>query len=177
MKKLFRYLAPYWYIAIFSPLFMIAEVLVDLSLPKIMSTIVNNSIYAETIEQGLAVVGENGIKMMVLVILGGLTGLGAAGFASAASQSFDNVTVVDSGLLSSAMGFVVNYLWLVVLSVICGVVAQFGDLAASVMKRSFAVKDFGHLIPGHGGMVDRVDSLMFVAPVVYYFITFFPVVS
>ncbi len=90
MKKLFRYLAPYWYIAIFSPLFMIAEVLVDLSLPKIMSTIVNNSIYAETIEQGLAVVGENGIKMMILVILGGLTGLGAAGFASAASQSFGN---------------------------------------------------------------------------------------
>ncbi len=90
MKKLFRYLKPYWYIAIFSPLFMIAEVLVDLSLPKIMSTIVNNSIYAESIEQGLAVVGQNGIKMMILVILGGLTGLGAAGFASAASQSFGN---------------------------------------------------------------------------------------
>ena len=90
MKKLFRYLKPYWYIAIFSPLFMIAEVLVDLSLPKIMSTIVNDSIYADTIEQGLAVVGENGIKMMILVILGGLTGLGAAGFASAASQSFGN---------------------------------------------------------------------------------------
>lgn len=81
------------------------------------------------------------------------------------------------GAVMSAMGFVVNYLWLVVLSVICGVVAQFGDLAASVMKRSFAVKDFGNLIPGHGGMVDRVDSLMFVAPVVYYFITFLPVIQ
>lgn len=80
------------------------------------------------------------------------------------------------GAVMSAMGFLVNYLWLVVLSVICGIVAQFGDLAASVMKRSFQVKDFGHLIPGHGGMVDRVDSLMFVAPVVYYFITFLPVI-
>lgn len=90
MRKLLRYLKPYWYIAIFSPLFMIAEVLVDLSLPKIMSTIVNDSISAETIEQGLSVVGENGLKMMILVILGGLTGLGAAGFASAASQSFGN---------------------------------------------------------------------------------------
>ncbi len=90
MKKLFRYLKPYWYIAIFSPLFMIAEVLVDLSLPTIMSTIVNGSIYAETVEEGLAVVGANGLKMMILVILGGLTGLGAAGFASAASQSFGN---------------------------------------------------------------------------------------
>ena len=69
---------------------MIAEVLVDLSLPKIMSTIVNDSIYAETIEEGLAVVSANGLKMMILVLLGGLTGLGAAGFASAASQSFGN---------------------------------------------------------------------------------------
>ncbi len=69
---------------------MIAEVLVDLSLPKIMSTIVNDSIYAATIEEGLAVVSANGIKMMILVLLGGLTGLGAAGFASAASQSFGN---------------------------------------------------------------------------------------
>lgn len=49
MKKLFIYLRPYWYIAIFSPLFMIAEVLVDLSLPTIMSDIVNNSIYAESV--------------------------------------------------------------------------------------------------------------------------------
>ncbi|MBO5047695.1 MAG: ABC transporter ATP-binding protein [Clostridia bacterium] len=69
---------------------MIAEVLVDLSLPKIMSTIVNDSIYAATVEEGLAVVSANGIKMMILVLLGGLTGLGAAGFASAASQSFGN---------------------------------------------------------------------------------------
>lgn len=90
MRKLFRYLKPYWYIAIFSPLFMIAEVLVDLSLPKIMSTIVNDSIYAATVEEGLAVVSANGVKMMILVLLGGLTGLGAAGFASAASQSFGN---------------------------------------------------------------------------------------
>ncbi|MBP3555664.1 MAG: ABC transporter ATP-binding protein [Clostridia bacterium] len=69
---------------------MIAEVLVDLSLPKIMSTIVNDSIYAATVEEGLAVVSANGIKMILLVFLGGLTGLGAAGFASAASQSFGN---------------------------------------------------------------------------------------
>ena len=51
---------------------MIAEVLVDLSLPKIMSTIVNDSIYAATVEEGLAVVSANGIKMILLVFLGGL---------------------------------------------------------------------------------------------------------
>ena len=90
MKKLFKYLKPYWYIAIFSPLFMIAEVLVDLSLPTIMSDIVNNSIYAGSVSEGMSIVASYGVKMMILVILGGVTGVGAAGFASAASQSFGN---------------------------------------------------------------------------------------
>lgn len=90
MKKLFKYLKPYWYIAIFSPLFMIAEVLVDLALPTIMSDIVNNSIYAGSVSEGMSIVASYGVKMMILVILGGITGVGAAGFASAASQSFGN---------------------------------------------------------------------------------------
>jgi ATP-binding cassette subfamily B protein len=90
MKKLLKYLKPYWYIAICSPICMILEVLVDLSLPTIMSTIVNDSLYASSIEEGLAVVAKSGVVMICLVILGGLTGLGAAGFASAASQSFGN---------------------------------------------------------------------------------------
>ncbi len=90
MKKLLKYLKPYWYIAICSPICMILEVLVDLSLPTIMSTIVNDSLYAPSVEEGLAVVAKSGVLMMVLVILGGLTGLGAASFASAASQSFGN---------------------------------------------------------------------------------------
>ena len=90
MKKLLKYLKPYWYIAMGSPICMILEVLVDLALPTIMSIIVNDSIGAATLEEGLSVVAKNGVLMMVLVIIGGLTGLGAAGFASAASQSFGN---------------------------------------------------------------------------------------
>jgi len=59
------------------------------------------------------------------------------------------------------------------LALICGLTAQLGDLTASAIKRSRNVKDFGHVIPGHGGFMDRVDSLMFVAPTVYiYIITF-----
>ena len=57
------------------------------------------------------------------------------------------------------------------LGVLVGTVAPFGDLAKSMVKRQMGVKDFSALIPGHGGMFDRIDSLLFVAPVVYYYAT------
>lgn len=51
----------------------------------------------------------------------------------------------------------------------CGsVISQIGDLAASAMKRNKEIKDYGRLIPGHGGVLDRFDSIIFVAPIVYY---------
>ena len=48
------------------------------------------------------------------------------------------------------------------------VISQVGDLAASALKRNNDIKDYGNLIPGHGGVLDRFDSVIFVAPVVYY---------
>ena len=61
----------------------------------------------------------------------------------------------------------VNYILVVVFAAVGAVFAIFGDLSASLIKRNFGVKDFGHLIPGHGGVMDRFDSVMFVAPALY----------
>ncbi len=56
-------------------------------------------------------------------------------------------------------------------AVICGVggiISQVGDLAASAIKRNHDIKDYGTLIPGHGGILDRFDSVIFTAPIIYY---------
>lgn len=48
------------------------------------------------------------------------------------------------------------------------ILSQIGDLAASAMKRDHEIKDYGNLIPGHGGVLDRFDSIIYTAPIVYY---------
>ena len=49
-----------------------------------------------------------------------------------------------------------------------GAISQIGDLAASAIKRYHNIKDYGKLIPGHGGILDRFDSVIFTAPIIYY---------
>lgn len=55
---------------------------------------------------------------------------------------------------------------------IAAVISQIGDLAASAIKRNHGIKDYGHLIPGHGGILDRFDSMIFTAPAIYFALTF-----
>jgi phosphatidate cytidylyltransferase len=61
----------------------------------------------------------------------------------------------------------------VVTALVVGVTGQAGDLFESLLKRSFGVKDSGSIIPGHGGVLDRLDSILFAAPITYYYVLFF----
>jgi phosphatidate cytidylyltransferase len=60
-----------------------------------------------------------------------------------------------------------------VLGLLCGIISQVGDWAASAIKRFVNIKDYGKVMPGHGGVLDRIDSILFVAPAVYFYISLF----
>jgi phosphatidate cytidylyltransferase len=59
---------------------------------------------------------------------------------------------------------------MILLGLTVGILGQFGDLLESMLKRASGVKDSGNFFPGHGGFLDRIDSLLLPAPVVYFFL-------
>ena len=63
---------------------------------------------------------------------------------------------------------ILGFIDAVLIGLLLGVMGQLGDLFESLLKRACEVKDSGNIIPGHGGMLDRLDSLLFAFPVVYY---------
>ena len=69
----------------------------------------------------------------------------------------------------------IGFAWyqVLILGLIGGAISQLGDLSASVIKRFVNVKDYGNIMPGHGGILDRFDSILFTIPVVYYYIIIF----
>lgn len=71
--------------------------------------------------------------------------------------------VIYGLILQSFFGFRVNYFFAVIFGILGSAVSVFGDLSFSVIKRQVQIKDFGNLLPGHGGVLDRFDSTTFVA--------------
>lgn len=84
--------------------------------------------------------------------------------------------IVGSAIVGALYGYFIvepviaeqNVTWaFVVISAVGAVISQIGDLAASAIKRNHEIKDYGKLIPGHGGVMDRFDSVIFTAPMIY----------
>lgn len=59
------------------------------------------------------------------------------------------------------LGIRYNFYILLIMNIVAGTISQFGDLAASMVKRKFGAKDYGNVLPGHGGFMDRIDSILF----------------
>lgn len=86
------------------------------------------------------------------------------------------------GLLGAVLGALLAHFWYLPsiplghalpLALLCACLGQLGDLVESLLKRSTHVKDSGQILPGHGGMLDRVDGLLFVAPLVFLYVAWF----
>ena len=75
-----------------------------------------------------------------------------------------------AAVLNAISPFAFEYWQIVVLGFLVGLIAQLGDLVESLLKRNMGVKESGSVLPGHGGVLDRFDSLIFVGAVVYYYV-------
>lgn len=83
------------------------------------------------------------------------------------------VCILYTVFLNNVLGCEISYLVIGIISLVLSIIGQIGDFSASVIKRYFEVKDFGNLFPGHGGMIDRIDSVMYIAPFAYILLLMF----
>lgn len=89
--------------------------------------------------------------------------------------------ILGAGLIGFAYGTVfaaqlpLSGLYCAIIAALGAIPAVIGDLAASAIKRDNQIKDYGNLIPGHGGIMDRIDSILFTAPIIYYLVELFNV--
>lgn len=85
---------------------------------------------------------------------------------------FDLYAVIPVGYVTFSDSVAVRAVVFVVLGIVGGVLAEIGDLAASRIKRTMNIKDFGNIFPGHGGVLDRLDSIMFTLVMLFTAFTF-----
>lgn len=87
------------------------------------------------------------------------------------------VLMILYGLIMSLLKFRVNYLYAAIYGLFGSLAGIFGDLCFSVIKRQTGIKDYGNLLPGHGGILDRFDSMMMVGPLMEALLLLIPVIS
>lgn len=88
--------------------------------------------------------------------IGGVIGAGVIGYLYTEIFAYYNALIIREQII-----------WVVIAVMLGALISQVGDLAASAIKRYFNQKDYGYILPGHGGILDRFDSFLFVAPVIY----------
>ena len=81
------------------------------------------------------------------------------------------VTFVYTYCINNFLAFEYSYIYIGIITAGLSIISQIGDFAASTIKRYVGIKDYSELIPGHGGMLDRIDSLLFIAPFAYVLFT------
>ena len=81
------------------------------------------------------------------------------------------ITALALVIYQKVTGYSVNFGLALIYGFLCSIIGQIGDLSFSYIKRSYGIKDFGNLLPGHGGVLDRMDSMIFLAPFFYMLIT------
>ncbi len=78
------------------------------------------------------------------------------------------IVVIYAVVCNAIFSTQINYVFVILSAILLSLVGQVGDLSASAVKRYVGIKDFSNLIPGHGGMLDRIDSIIFIAPFAYF---------
>ncbi len=78
--------------------------------------------------------------------------------------------IVNWGFADMISGKQMSLVLLFILGIIVAILSEIGDLVASMIKRQYNIKDFGNLLPGHGGILDRCDSIILVAPIIFLFL-------